>query len=32
VVHGVMYILNKSMLRSLFWLAGFGCTVALFLV
>jgi len=32
VVHGVMYILNKSMLRSLVWLAGFGCTVALFLV
>jgi uncharacterized MAPEG superfamily protein len=32
VAHGVLYILNKSNLRSVVWLAGFGCTVALFLV
>jgi uncharacterized MAPEG superfamily protein len=30
--HGIFYILDKSTLRSFTWLAGFGCTVALFLV
>jgi uncharacterized MAPEG superfamily protein len=32
VGHGVFYILDKSTLRSFAWLAGFGCTVALYLV
>jgi uncharacterized MAPEG superfamily protein len=32
VAHGIFYILDKSTLRSFTWLAGFGCTVALFLV
>ena len=32
VAHGVFYIGDKSMLRSLVWLGGFGCTVALFLI
>ena len=32
VAHGIFYILDKSSLRSFTWLAGFGCTVALFLV
>jgi len=30
--HGVTYIADKDMLRSLLWLGGFGCTLALFLV
>jgi uncharacterized MAPEG superfamily protein len=32
VAHGIFYIFDKSTLRSFSWLAGFGCTVALFLV
>ena len=32
VAHGIFYILDKSTLRSFAWLAGFGCTIALFLV
>jgi len=30
--HGVTYILDKDMLRSLLWLGGFGTTLALFLI
>ena len=32
VAHGILYIQDKSTLRSLAWLAGFGITVALFLI
>jgi uncharacterized MAPEG superfamily protein len=32
VAHGLFYINDKSMLRSLVWLGGFGATVALFLI
>jgi uncharacterized MAPEG superfamily protein len=30
VIYGLCYIADRSTLRSLFWLAGFGSTVALF--
>lgn len=30
IAHGLCYIADRSTLRSLAWLAGFGCTVALF--
>ena len=30
--HGIAYIFDKDMLRSVLWLGGFGCTFALFLV
>jgi len=32
IAHGILYILDKSMLRSLIWLVGFGSTIALFLI
>ena len=32
VGHGIMYILDKDMARSLLWLGGFGSTLALFLI
>ena len=32
ITPGVMYILDKPTFRSLIWLVGFGCTVALFLI
>jgi uncharacterized MAPEG superfamily protein len=32
IAHGILYILDKSMLRSLVWLVGFGSTIALFMV
>lgn len=32
VGHGITYILDKDMIRSLLWLGGFGCTLALFLI
>ncbi|MCC5793377.1 MAG: MAPEG family protein [Chromatiales bacterium] len=31
-LHGLLYIQDRSTLRSLVWLAGFGCVVGLFLV
>jgi uncharacterized MAPEG superfamily protein len=31
IAHGLLYINDKSMLRSFVWLGGFGATVALFL-
>ncbi|MBN8281254.1 MAG: MAPEG family protein [Gammaproteobacteria bacterium] len=30
VAYGICYITDRSTLRSLVWLVGFGCTVALF--
>lgn len=30
IAYGFLYITNRSTLRSLVWLVGFGCTVALF--
>jgi uncharacterized MAPEG superfamily protein len=30
VVYGICYIADRSTLRSLVWLVGFGCTVALY--
>ena len=30
IVHGIFYITDKGTLRSLVWLVGFGCIVALF--
>lgn len=32
IVHGVCYLLDKAMLRSLVWLVGFGISFALFLI
>jgi uncharacterized MAPEG superfamily protein len=32
VLHGLLYITDRPTLRSLAWLAGFACVVALFLV
>ncbi len=32
VGHGVAYIADKDLIRSLFWLGGFGCTLALFVI
>jgi uncharacterized MAPEG superfamily protein len=32
VLHGLLYMADRATLRSLAWLAGFGCVVALFLV
>ena len=32
VFHGLFYITDRPSLRSLAWLAGFGCVVALFVV
>ena len=32
IAHGVFYIRDMSTLRSLAWVVGFGCTVALFLI
>lgn len=32
IAHGVFYLLDKAMMRSLVWLAGFGATFALFLI
>lgn len=32
IAHGILYILDKAMLRSLVWLVGFGSTIALFLI
>jgi uncharacterized MAPEG superfamily protein len=32
IAHGILYILDKAMWRSLVWLLGFGCTIALFIV
>lgn len=32
VGHGVTYILDKDMLRSLLWLGAFGCTLSLFVI
>ncbi|MEQ1800349.1 MAG: MAPEG family protein [Gammaproteobacteria bacterium] len=31
VAYGICYIFDRSTLRSLVWLVGFGCTVALFI-
>jgi uncharacterized MAPEG superfamily protein len=31
ILHGTFYLLNKPTLRSLTWIAGLGCVVALFL-
>jgi uncharacterized MAPEG superfamily protein len=31
IAHGILYINDKHMLRSLVWLVGFGATIALFL-
>ena len=30
VLHGIFYINDQATLRSLVWLAGFGCVIALF--
>lgn len=30
ILHGVCYIADKGALRSLVWLVGFGCVIALF--
>ena len=32
IAHGILYINDKHMLRSLVWLVGFGATIALFLL
>jgi uncharacterized MAPEG superfamily protein len=32
LVHGVCYILDKAMIRSLAWFGGFGCTLAFFMI
>lgn len=32
LLHGLLYILDKSSLRSLAWVGGFSCMVGLFLV
>jgi len=32
VSHGIFYITDKSTLRSIVWLVGFGVTIALFLI
>ncbi|NND54400.1 MAG: hypothetical protein HKN56_05445 [Gammaproteobacteria bacterium] len=32
IAHGITYIADKDMLRSLLWLGGYGCTLALFIV
>ena len=32
IAHGMLYINDKHMLRSLVWLVGFGATIALFLL
>ena len=32
VCHGIAYIVDKDLLRSLVWLGGFGCTLALFVI
>lgn len=32
VVHGLLYLANQAMLRSLAWTAGFACVVALFVL
>lgn len=31
ILYGVMYLANKPNLRSLVWIAGIGCVVALFI-
>jgi uncharacterized MAPEG superfamily protein len=32
IVHGVAYIVDRDMLRSLVFLGGFGCTLAFFMI
>jgi len=32
ILHGIFYIYNKDILRSLVWTIGFACVVALFVV
>lgn len=32
VLHGICYIFDKNLLRTLVWTIGFACTIALFLV
>ena len=30
VLHGIFYLIDLALLRSLAWVAGFGCVIALF--
>jgi len=32
ITHGITYILDKDMIRSLVFLGGFGCTLAFFMI
>jgi len=32
IAHGILYIAGKGTLRSLVWIAGLGCIIALFVV